>query len=134
MAPARDQPGGPFVRGSLAMDPTWVSVMRRVLRDQGGMASPTRPTTPRSNPVRHLPPPRCLDPASRGPSPEQRAALARLELAWPCTAEEVRAAYRRLSLRLHPDVGGSGAAFARLGADHQLVQALFGAEPARAAR
>jgi hypothetical protein len=113
------------------MDPTWAAVMRRVLRDQGGMAPPTRPPGPRPGPARHLPPPRCAAPPPRGPSPEQRAALARLGLAWPCTAEEARAAYRRRSLQLHPDVGGSGAAFARLGADYRLVQSLVG--PARAA-
>lgn len=113
------------------MDPTWAAVMRRMLHDQGGMAPPTRPSGPKPGAVRHLPPPRCAVSGPRAPSPEQREALTRLGLAWPCSAAEVRAAYRNHSLHLHPDVGGSGPAFARLGADYQLVQPLFG--PARAA-
>jgi hypothetical protein len=38
--------------------------------------------------------------------PPLRAALLRLQLAWPPTAEALRRAYRRLALPHHPDRGG----------------------------
>jgi curved DNA-binding protein CbpA len=34
-----------------------------------------------------------------------------LELSWPCSAADVRRAYRRLALERHPDRGGTDAAF-----------------------
>jgi curved DNA-binding protein CbpA len=37
-----------------------------------------------------------------------------LGLSWPCTAAEVKAAYWRLSKKVHPDVGGSAEAFRRI--------------------
>jgi hypothetical protein len=49
--------------------------------------------------------------ASRQSAPPRRAWLAVLELTWPCSAVEVRRAYRRLARVRHPDRGGTDAAF-----------------------
>lgn len=40
--------------------------------------------------------------------------LAVLDLAWPCSRTDVRAAYRRLALVRHPDTGGEHRAFIAL--------------------
>jgi hypothetical protein len=38
---------------------------------------------------------------------ESFGCLEMLNLSWPCTVSEVKAAYRRLVKRIHPDAGGS---------------------------
>jgi hypothetical protein len=40
--------------------------------------------------------------------------LRMLGLSWPCSREEIKAAYRRLALQTHPDRGGSTEAFRRI--------------------
>jgi hypothetical protein len=40
--------------------------------------------------------------------------LRMLGLSWPCSREEIKAAYRRLALQTHPDQGGSTEAFRRI--------------------
>ena len=50
----------------------------------------------------------------RRPAPAPRAWLGVLGLTWPCTAAEVRKAYRRLALQHHPDRGGSVEGFTRI--------------------
>jgi hypothetical protein len=47
----------------------------------------------------------------RSPAPAPRSWLQVLELSWPCSAVDVRRAYRRLALERHPDRGGTDAAF-----------------------
>jgi hypothetical protein len=46
--------------------------------------------------------------------PAAPACIDLLGLPWPCTADEVKAAYRRRALQLHPDRGGSEAEFIAL--------------------
>jgi hypothetical protein len=46
-----------------------------------------------------------------GPTPDD---LRVLGVSWPCSAEELKAAYRRLALRAHPDRGGSAEEFRRV--------------------
>jgi hypothetical protein len=50
-----------------------------------------------------------------------------LGLAWPCDAAAVKSAYRRLAKRLHPDGGGSVAAFGRLCAEYEAALELVAA-------
>lgn len=52
-----------------------------------------------------------------------REAYAALGLAPGASAEEVRAAYRRLALETHPDRGGGAAAFSRVQAAHHALLA-----------
>ena len=52
--------------------------------------------------------------AARASGPAPRAWLQVLELSWPCSAADVRRAYRRLALQRHPDRGGTDAAFNEL--------------------
>ncbi|MEO5725659.1 MAG: DnaJ domain-containing protein [Byssovorax sp.] len=69
-------------------------------------------------------------PASREPEPSRRSWLQVLELSWPCSAADVRKAYRRLALQRHPDRGGTNAAFNTLTKARDA--ALREVEPARA--
>jgi hypothetical protein len=46
-----------------------------------------------------------------GPIPDD---LRVLGLSWPCSRDEIRAAYRRLALRTHPDRGGLAEVFRRI--------------------
>jgi hypothetical protein len=48
-------------------------------------------------------------------------ALAVLGLSWPCTAGEVKAAYRRLALASHPDRGGSAEGFRQVREAYERV-------------
>jgi hypothetical protein len=50
-------------------------------------------------------------PTPHEPEPSRRSWLQVLELSWPCSAADVRKAYRRLALQRHPDRGGTNAAF-----------------------
>ncbi len=64
------------------------------------------------------------DPAFFASPQEERAleapeCLQALGLPWPCTADEVRTAYRRLARRAHPDGGGSHDAFLALQAAYE---------------
>lgn len=56
-------------------------------------------------------------PSPRGWGPKPRSWLSVLELSWPCSAADVRRAYRRLALQRHPDRGGTNESF------HALTQA-----------
>jgi hypothetical protein len=49
--------------------------------------------------------------SSRAPAPAPRTWPQVLELSLPCTAADVRRAYRRLALKRHPDRGGTDAEF-----------------------
>jgi hypothetical protein len=53
--------------------------------------------------------------------PGPRGWLAVLELSWPCSAADVRRAYRRLALQRHPDHGGTNEAFTRLTEAYELA-------------
>jgi hypothetical protein len=52
------------------------------------------------------------------------AALEVLGLRWPCSAAEVKAAYRRLSRQTHPDVGGSAEGFRRVNEAYERVASI----------
>ena len=45
---------------------------------------------------------------------------------WPCTMDELKAAYRRLVKEAHPDVGGSAAEFRRIDEAYEHVAAEIG--------
>lgn len=47
-------------------------------------------------------------------APTTPPALAALGLRWPCSAADVRHAFRRRALRVHPDHGGDAESFRRL--------------------
>jgi len=59
---------------------------------------------------------RKAEPPPRGPRVDmtRKEALATLGLQEGTTEEEIRAAHRRLILRMHPDAGGSAALAARI--------------------
>jgi hypothetical protein len=52
------------------------------------------------------------------------AALEVLGLSWPCSADDVRSAYRRLSKETHPDIGGSAEEFRRINEAYERAAAL----------
>ncbi len=52
------------------------------------------------------------------------ACVAALGLAWPCTAQEVRQAFRARAKTVHPDAGGSSEAFQALYRAYQEALAL----------
>jgi hypothetical protein len=58
-----------------------------------------------------------------GPPPTDDARI--LGLSWPCTAGELKAAYRRLSKATHPDVGGSAEEFRRINAAYERLAEHF---------
>lgn len=59
-------------------------------------------------------------------APPVFACLETLELSWPCTVEEVKAAYRRLVKTAHPDGGGDHARFLRLPTAYEQALRLVG--------
>jgi hypothetical protein len=59
--------------------------------------------------------------AAGGDSDPRRQALALLELEPGASQAAIKAAYRRLAKRHHPDLGGDGAAFQRLEAAYRLL-------------
>jgi hypothetical protein len=50
-------------------------------------------------------------------------ALSVLDLAWPCSEREFRAAYRRMSKQAHPDCGGSAEAFVEVNDAYESIKA-----------
>jgi hypothetical protein len=44
---------------------------------------------------------------------------------WPCTAADIKQSYRQKARLLHPDAGGSAAAFAELQAAYEAALALL---------
>jgi hypothetical protein len=58
--------------------------------------------------------------------PELADSLRTLGLAWPCTGEDVTAAYRKRSLEQHPDRGGTVEAMQAVNAAHERLKHLFG--------
>ena len=63
-------------------------------------------------------------PAAPPPQPPPPRCLVILGLLPPCTAAEVRAAYRRLALVTHPDVGGSDDEFREIEGAYRQALAL----------
>jgi hypothetical protein len=57
-------------------------------------------------------------------SPELAAAM--LGLAWPCTADELAAAYKRAARIAHPDAGGSDAAMKKINEARDVLRAAVG--------
>jgi hypothetical protein len=56
---------------------------------------------------------------------ERPAWAAVLEVAWPCTASDIKQSYRRKARLLHPDAGGDAAAFATLQAAYETALSLL---------
>jgi DnaJ-class molecular chaperone len=48
-----------------------------------------------------------------------------LGLSYPCTREEIKAAYRQSMLKCHPDVGGTNAEARRVIAAYEAVKEHF---------
>jgi hypothetical protein len=48
-----------------------------------------------------------------------------LDVSWPCSAEEIRRAYRASAKRLHPDVGGTEAEFIELNREVNRMLSLL---------
>jgi hypothetical protein len=67
------------------------------------------------------PTPRATRPAPTG----IRKELGILGLSWPCSASDVRVAYRRLALQAHPDRGGSAELFRRIKAAHDRLRSAL---------
>lgn len=67
---------------------------------------------------------------SRAPTPAPRTWPHVLELSWPCTAADVRRAYRRLALKRHPDRGGTDAEFNALTKAYDAALLEVAATPA----
>jgi curved DNA-binding protein CbpA len=63
---------------------------------------------------------------STGPSPLQPApaCVTLLGLAWPCTQQDVKQAFRSQAKTAHPDAGGSNEAFQTLYKAYQEALAL----------
>jgi hypothetical protein len=59
---------------------------------------------------------------ARSVPPSAAAALAVLGLSYPCTRQEIKAAYRKSMLKCHPDVGGTNAEAARVNAAYEAVK------------
>jgi curved DNA-binding protein CbpA len=55
---------------------------------------------------------------------EDLAALEVLGLRWPCSAAEVKVAYRRLARATHPDVGGSAERFRQVNEAYERIAGL----------
>lgn len=62
--------------------------------------------------------------AADGPAMDEAEAYALLGLTPPCTARDIRAAYRRVMAKMHPDRGGSHEQAARLSAARDLLLRL----------
>jgi hypothetical protein len=90
-----------------ADDEPAIVLERQVLEREGNAG------TRRSYETFYLRPETGYEQVSTVPAPVL-AALDVLGLSWPCSAVDVRAAYRRLSLECHPDVGGSAERFRRV--------------------
>jgi hypothetical protein len=59
-------------------------------------------------------------------SPRIPACLVALGLAWPCTLQDVKQAFRAKAKTVHPDTGGSSEAFQALHRAYQEALALVG--------
>lgn len=59
-------------------------------------------------------------PPPHRPSAEEQAAK-RLGVAWPCSAEELKKAYRASALKTHPDHGGNSEAFRAVAEDYKFL-------------
>jgi hypothetical protein len=92
-------------------------VLDRAELERRGCASSSR-HVPRWHGVRWF----YLRPDPSPPAPDRvRDALEVLGLSHPCTADELKAAYRRLSMETHPDRGGSAEAFRRIDEAYDII-------------
>jgi hypothetical protein len=65
-------------------------------------------------------------PPSATHTPPAPAAASVLGLAWPATADEIKAAYRRLAKQNHPDLGGDLQQFQHIQDAYQQLMAVIG--------